>query len=81
MENTTYTPTPETRKKLIESFITDMVQPEIDPMSIAQNMVMIAVENDFNGSITGEQNAGIVMFCLQFMGAMNDHMKERFGSQ
>ena len=60
-----YTPTPETRKQLIETYAHELTT-DRTPMESLTNMCWTAVMNDFDGTITEEENKAVMTFMVAF---------------
>lgn len=74
MEN--YTPTPETRKKLIETYVHEL-KTDRTPMESLTNMCWTAVMSDFDGSVTKEQNEAVMTFMVAFFANLTNEVKAK----
>lgn len=69
MANTTYTPTPETRRALIEDFVHGLAPTTgtpSTPLEDLTHMCWMAVQRDFAGAVTTEQNIAVMTFMVGF---------------
>ena len=65
MANATYTPTPETRRDLIEHYVHDLTT-DSTPLETLTHMCWMAIKRDFAGSVTTEQNHAVMTFMVPF---------------
>jgi hypothetical protein len=65
MANATYTPKPETRRDLIETYVRDLTN-DNTPLETLTGMCWLAVRRDFAGSVTTEQNTAVMTFMVAF---------------
>ena len=73
----TYTPTPETRKNLIETYVADLITDNTPEQTLFE-MCWSAVKSDFNGTVTNEQNEAVITFMVAFFANLTTHFQERF---
>ena len=69
MQETAYTPTPETRRALIEDFVHGLAPTTGTPSTPLEDltqMCWMAVQRDFNGKVTTEQNHAVMTFMVSF---------------
>lgn len=73
----TYTPTPETRKNLIEIYVGDLIT-DNTPQQTLFEMCWSAVMSDFDGTVTTEQNEAVMTFMVAFFANLTTHAQQRF---
>lgn len=72
-----YTPTPETRKELIETYVHELTT-DRTPMESLTNMCWTAVVSDFGGKVTEAQNKAVMHFCKDLFANLTIHIKNKF---
>tara|TARA_A200000159_G_C7322661_1_gene339513 strand:- start:1876 stop:2106 length:231 start_codon:yes stop_codon:yes gene_type:complete len=73
----TYTPTPETRKELIETYVHEL-KTDRTPQESLTNMCWTAVMSDFNGKVTTAQNKAVITFMVAFFANLTNELKTKF---
>lgn len=72
----TYTPTPETRKELIETYVHELTT-DRTPMESLTNMCWTAVMSDFDGTVTTEQNKAVMTFMVAFFANLTNEVRDK----
>ncbi len=72
----TYTPTPETRKELIETYVHELTT-DRTPMESLTNMCWTAVMSDFNGTVTEAQNKAVMTFMVAFFANLTNEVRNQ----
>lgn len=70
----TYTPTPQTRKELIETYLNELTT-DRTPMESLTNMCWFAVMADFDGTVTKEQNKAVMTFMVAFFANLTNEVR------
>lgn len=65
-----YNPSPEARDAMRRSFAESFMSPNSEPVEMVARMSIRAIEVDFNGSVSREQNEAIMSFSVAFMASM-----------
>jgi hypothetical protein len=74
-----YNPSPEARDAMRRSFAASFMSPNSDPVEMVSRMSIRAIEVDFNGSVSSEQNEAIMAFSVAFMSRLVEAIRDHIG--